>query len=263
MARLTRKINKLFCENAQQADVGQFGSLNAGTKIQTTDVDTIQALSAWGGGWKAATLGDNCYPTRQERNGLDYVQYYLLNYLYQEGIPEWDNNTTYYTGSLVKLINGVNVQIYQSLVDNNTAALSDTNSWLAWDFANRDLANLTNTGLNNLANYVYELDFDNIISVSTVNDTNYKTFTPTKNGLFISDVRATGGVNVSKTISHSISINSVILQDTRANAYYNTQCVDVISAVVRAGETVTYYGYAQNGTSHNTAVATFIPFKNL
>lgn len=146
MARLPRKNNKVFCENAQQADVGQFGSLNAGTKVETTDIDSIQSLSAWGDGWKPASLGDNCYPTLQERNGLDYVQSYLLNYLYQEGIAEWSANTTYYKGSIVKLINGTNIILYQSLIDNNTAALSDTNSWKEWDYANSDLSNLSALG---------------------------------------------------------------------------------------------------------------------
>lgn len=143
MARLARKTSKLFCENAQQSDVGQFGSLNAGTKVETLDIDTIQSLSAWGDGWQAVGLGQNCYPTRQERNGLDYVQSYMTNYLYQEGIPEWDGNTVYYIGSLVKLINGTNVNLYQSLIDNNTASLSNTSAWLAWGFADKTLSNIT------------------------------------------------------------------------------------------------------------------------
>lgn len=153
MARLTRKNNKLFCGNAQQSDVGQFGSLNAGTKVETTDINTIQSLSAWGDGWKAATLGDNCYPTRQERNGLDYVQSYLLNYLYQEGIPEWSANTTYYKGSIIKLINGTDIQLYKSLKNNNTAALSDSTAWEKWNYANLDLSNLSATGEKHFLNY--------------------------------------------------------------------------------------------------------------
>ena len=155
MARLSRVTSKLFAENA--TEVGQFGSLNAGTKVTTTDIATIQGLQAWGDGWQAATLGDNCYPTLQERNGLDKVQSYMINYLYQEGIPEWDNGTTYYTGSIVKLINGTDVQLYQSLVDNNTAALSDTTAWKAWGFADRTLSNLTSISNNaqTLLNAIY------------------------------------------------------------------------------------------------------------
>lgn len=127
MARLQRVTSKVFAENA--TEVGQFGSLNAGTKVTTTDIATIQGLPAWQNGWQAATVGENCYPTLQERNGLDKVQSYFLNYLLQEGIPEWDSGTTYYTGSIVKLINGVDVQFYKSLKDNNTAVLSDTDYW--------------------------------------------------------------------------------------------------------------------------------------
>lgn len=140
MARLQRVTSKVFAENA--TEVGQFGSLNAGTKVTTTDISTIQALPAWQNGWQAATVGENCYPTLQERNGLDKVQSYFLNYLLQEGIPEWDSGTTYYIGSIVKLINGTNVQLYQSLKDNNTAALSDTTSWKAYDYADLTLSNV-------------------------------------------------------------------------------------------------------------------------
>ena len=156
MARLQRVTSKVFAENA--TEVGQFGSLNAGTKVTTTDIATIQALPAWQNGWQAATVGENCYPTLQERNGLDKVQSYFLNYLLQEGIPEWDSGTTYYTGSIVKLINGKNVQLYQSLVDNNTSALSDTTSWLAYDYADRTLSNLTSISNNaqTLLNAIYQ-----------------------------------------------------------------------------------------------------------
>lgn len=130
MARLTRKTSKLFCENALQSDVGQFGSLNAGTKVETKDIDTIQNLAAWQDGWQAAGLGQNCYPTRQERNGLDYVQSYMINYLNQEGIAEYDAGTTYYTGSVVKLINGTDVQLFKSIADDNTGnALTNTTYW--------------------------------------------------------------------------------------------------------------------------------------
>lgn len=135
MARLTRKTSKLFCENALQSDVGQFGSLNAGTKVETKDIDTIQNLAAWQDGWQAAGLGQNCYPTRQERNGLDYVQSYMVNYLNQEGIAEYDAGTTYYIGSVVKLINGTDVQLFKSIADNNTGnALTNTSYWEPLDF---------------------------------------------------------------------------------------------------------------------------------
>lgn len=157
MARLTRKTSKLFAENATATNIGQFGSLNAGTKVETNDIDTIQALPAWGDGWEAAGLGQNCYPTLQERNGLDYVQSYMTNYLYQEGVPEWDNNTTYYIGSLVKLINGTDVQLYQSIVDNNTASLSDSTAWTAWGFADKTLSNITaiDNNAQTLLNVIY------------------------------------------------------------------------------------------------------------
>ena len=156
MARLQRVTSKVFAENA--TEVGQFGSLNAGTKVTTTDITEIQSLPAWQNGWQAAIVGENCYPTLQERNGLDKVQSYFLNYLLQEGIPEWDSGTTYYQGSIVKLINGTNVQLYQSLINNNTSALSDTTAWVAYDYADRTLSNVTSLSSNiqTLLNAIYQ-----------------------------------------------------------------------------------------------------------
>lgn len=159
MARLTRKTSKLFCENALQSDVGQFGSLNAGTKVETKDIDTIQNLAAWQDGWQAAGLGLNCYPTRQERNGLDYVQSYMVNYLNQEGIAEYDAGTTYYTGSVVKLINGTDVQLFKSIADSNTGnALTNTSYWEELSFGGSIAVTYADGTTSDLEEVVYQTE---------------------------------------------------------------------------------------------------------
>lgn len=131
MAKLPRVTNKLFAENAATDDIGQFGSANAGTKLNTSDVTTIQALPAWKEGWKPAVVGNNRYPAMQERNGVDKVFSYQIDYMLQQGIPEYDAGTTYYKGSIIKSLDTESKPVlYNSLVDNNVGnPLSDGTKW--------------------------------------------------------------------------------------------------------------------------------------
>lgn len=266
MARLPRVTSKVFAENA--TEVGQFGSLNAGTKVTTTDIATIQGLPAWEDGWKAANLGDNCYPTLQERNGLDKVQSYMINYLYQEGIPEWDMRTTYYTGSIVKLINGTDVQFYKSLIDNNTNALSDTASWeeILVSGANKDLSNLTTTGVNNLIQYAHELDWDNVITVSTTNSQSIQTYIIPSAGLFRCYMRSqTSAGNVKQNICQILDENNNPISGGGFNFPSNvavTTLLQSASKICIKNETVRFLMYG-NGMVTNSGEAIFVPFKAL
>lgn len=146
MSKLERKNHKVFGINATETKVGQFGSANATTKITTKDVEKIQALDAWEQGWEAGAVGNNRYPTQQERTGVDYEHSYQIGYMLQEGIPEWNKDTTYNKGSIVKAYNGTTLQNYVSLVDDNlNNAVTDITKWKS-GLANSDLSNLTTTG---------------------------------------------------------------------------------------------------------------------
>lgn len=146
MSKLERKNHKVFGINATETKVGQFGSANATTKITTKDIEKIQALDAWEQGWEAGAVGNNRYPTQQERTGVDYEHSYQIGYMLQEGIPEWNKDTTYNKGSIVKAYNGTTLQNYVSLVDNNlNNAVTDATKWKS-GLANSDLSNLTTTG---------------------------------------------------------------------------------------------------------------------
>ena len=151
MTKIPRVTNKLFAGNADTEDVGQFGSAITGTKLNTTDIETIQALPAWGEGWKSAVVGENRYPAIQERNGIDKVFSQQIGYLLQEGIPEYDEDTTYYKGAIVKSIatSGETV-LYTSLIDDNqNNPLSDSEKWQQMPLANsanKDLSNLSTAG---------------------------------------------------------------------------------------------------------------------
>lgn len=135
MARLTREYQKVFAIN-NDASVkfgnGQFGSGKLGTKLITNNITTLQALSAFENGWKDAVLinsaGQPSLPPLEEDQALHYIETYQIAYLLQEGIPEYNADTTYYKNSIVKEAGTYN--LYGSLVDNNVGnALTDIDNW--------------------------------------------------------------------------------------------------------------------------------------
>jgi hypothetical protein len=128
MARLTRKNIKVFAGNA--TNNGVFGSLQASDPVTTTDVETIQSLSAWGEGWNSATVTGEKLPPLEEFQGVQYVTTYQQAYLMQEGMPEWAASVTYYKGCLAKEVTSTGFRIYNSLTNDNTGnMLSDTSNW--------------------------------------------------------------------------------------------------------------------------------------
>ena len=115
MAKITRKLMKIFGSGAGNQQRGVFGSLAAGAVAYSTDVETIQSLGEWTEGWFAAILGGNS-PAIEDMNSMSYVYAYQLAYLMQQGIAEWNAETTYYIGSLVSDTSG---NIYRSIADDN------------------------------------------------------------------------------------------------------------------------------------------------
>lgn len=115
MAKIDRIFQKIFGIDSGVNQVGQFGSRAAGTPIYTTNPETIQALQNFEDGWYSAVLGNNS-PAIQDMNAICYLYAYQLAYLFQAGIPEWDDETVYYIGSYCQK-SGV---IYRSLIDDNT-----------------------------------------------------------------------------------------------------------------------------------------------
>jgi len=114
MAKITRATQKQFGLNGASGDFGQFGSLAAGAPNYTKNPAIIQSLAAFLTGWSAETIASN-RPALEDFNGLDYLAFYQICYLFQAGIAEWDSDTTYYTNSFCQ-VSGV---IYKSLQDDN------------------------------------------------------------------------------------------------------------------------------------------------
>lgn len=126
MAKITRKSQKIFGGDlTASGNIGVFGSLKAGSPAYSTDPETIQS-SHYPLGWADAVVANNA-PALQDMNGLFYNDSYQLAYLSQTGVPEWDDATTYYIGSVVNDGTG---RLYTSLTDNNlNNALSSSANW--------------------------------------------------------------------------------------------------------------------------------------
>ncbi len=134
MAKITRKQAKIFggALSAGSQQVEQFGSkVGTGTPNYTVDPDVIQSLTNWVDGWVSAIDGGTKAPYVQDMNAVCLVLAYQIAYLLQQGIPEWNAATTYYTDSVVQVAG----QWYTSLQDNNTGnapVASTTNSFWLW-----------------------------------------------------------------------------------------------------------------------------------
>lgn len=129
MAKLTRFLQKQFASAAGLNQIGKFGSLAAGTPQYTTDADEVQDLSNFLGGWYDAIVGNNA-PAIQDMNGLFFLAFRQLAYLFQAGIAEYNSETTYYIGSVVSTSSGT---YYQSIADDNlNNAVTDTTKWRMW-----------------------------------------------------------------------------------------------------------------------------------
>ena len=112
--KIVRATQKQFGSTGASGDFGQFGSLAAGAPNYTKDPATIQSLAAFLTGWAAETIATN-RPALEDFNGLDYLIFYQICYLFQAGIPEWDSGTTYYLNSFCQ----VSGTVYKSLANDN------------------------------------------------------------------------------------------------------------------------------------------------
>lgn len=119
MARLSRAFQYLFGRDGDSSHFGQFGSRASAAGFTTKDPNTIQALTAFiNNGWKDAIIGAKKTPALEDMNGLFYLLFYQICYGFQEGVPEWDSGTTYYTNGIVKKPG--TLELYGSLTDGNT-----------------------------------------------------------------------------------------------------------------------------------------------
>jgi len=92
-------------------------------------------------GWEIVGLNDN--PTREDFNAMGYTNGYLISYLYQAGIPEYNATQNYLVNSIVIASDG---NLYKSLTGTSetpnigTNPLSDVVNWKS---LNSDFVSLT------------------------------------------------------------------------------------------------------------------------
>lgn len=118
MPKINRTTQQIFASESGNLGITEFGTAKEKTPTYTKDLSVIQNEDFLNG-WSEAILSDKA-PYLEDSNGLYYLITSQLAYLLQQGIAEYDANTTYYIGSLVKVIadNG-DVTIYKSIVDDN------------------------------------------------------------------------------------------------------------------------------------------------
>lgn len=128
MTKIQRTTQKIFGGNAPSDDIAALGSFKAGIPIYTDDIASLQN-EAYESGFGAALVANEA-PFMEEQNSIPYILSKQLAYLYQEGIAEYDTETTYFIGSWVKgIINDKRI-IYESLTDNNLGnPLTDQTHW--------------------------------------------------------------------------------------------------------------------------------------
>lgn len=131
MAPLTRVTGKVFGSTAPANEIGQFGSALAGNPTTTSDVATIQALSAYTNGWGSAVVSSDNFPPMEEVTGVLKTISYQACYSLQAGIPIYDNGTEYGVGDVVKVVTGKQLDFYVSIngTGNIGKGLADTTYW--------------------------------------------------------------------------------------------------------------------------------------
>ena len=127
MPKIQRKTQKIFCNSADSDQIAVFGSMSTGTPVYSNDVEQLQSNEAYEIGWDAATLEDKA-PFMEEMNGMQYGITKQLAYNFQEGIPEYDAGTTYYVGSICKVLEEGKPVLYTSLTDENLGNNPVTNA---------------------------------------------------------------------------------------------------------------------------------------
>lgn len=149
MARLPRQHQKIFASNATNSSA--FGGAAQGNIITTENIEQLQGLDAFENGWSSATISGDNLPVMEEDQGLHKIETSQLAYIFQEGLPEWDNATEYYTNSFVK---GSDANIYRSVIDNNiniNPVGDTTESWVNYIQEQIDISieNKMNRNFNN------------------------------------------------------------------------------------------------------------------
>lgn len=122
MSKLTRVPHKVFGILADWAyQMGKFGSFKNGSPSYAADVSEIQSLANFEQGLYASLVGDGA-PFAQDINAALHHSSRQLGYLFQQGIAEWDEGTTYYTNSICSYSGQIYMAIGNDFFNKNPAS---------------------------------------------------------------------------------------------------------------------------------------------
>lgn len=143
MAKITRKAQQIFASTAGGSGVAEPGSTADGATIFTTNLDVIQSPAFLEGLAAMIIAGSKRLPVYEEINAVYYTVTRQLAYLFQDGLPDWNVDTTYYHYSIVRKTG--TYQLYGSIIDDNTgnalpSAVTDSN----WQYLG-DLSTISNS----------------------------------------------------------------------------------------------------------------------
>lgn len=98
MALLPRALQKIFGSTGAASEFGKIGSKAAGAPVTTKDLELMQTLSEYDLGLPAivSDQGTSVLPYLEDINSLFFLTTSQIAYLFQAGIPEWDDETEYY-----------------------------------------------------------------------------------------------------------------------------------------------------------------------
>lgn len=143
MARIARKNLRQFGVTGPASSFGQFGSKRAGVPQTSQNPTVLQQLGAWLTGWQDAVVASNKAAYLEDMNGWCFVHSYMVAYLMQQGIPEWDTDTVYYTAPNPSIVQYNGGQWYMSLQDanaGNAPPAGASNAFWRWLNPPQDLA---------------------------------------------------------------------------------------------------------------------------
>lgn len=128
--KISRFFQSIWAGNYAGSPTGvlaKVGSLTAGSPGYSGDPLQLQtAFTAWLSGIQATFApGGQQSPAYQDWNSILYVITTQLAYILQQGVPEWDSTTVYFTGSMVN----VGGSVWVSLLDNNLNNPVVAGSW--------------------------------------------------------------------------------------------------------------------------------------
>lgn len=131
MAKLDRQNQLIFATNSGSREITGFGTAMTSSPTYTRDVSVIQNAN-YLQGWQSAILPDKA-PYLEDTNALFYLLSRQLAYQFQEGVAEWNSETSYYIGSLAKYLNSSNeVTIYKSLTNDNVGNNPESTAGTYW-----------------------------------------------------------------------------------------------------------------------------------